>query len=109
MYMRAAYNHVPFVFTSINFCPARFKSSLKKTFQFLEERGSICFNILQHKIQADGNFQFRPHICVYVNFFLALKFSYLYKHRIRHENQVSACKPSLGVWGVGLWDGNQIY
>ena len=66
-------------------------------------------NLLQHNIQADGNFQFRPHICVYVNFFLALKFSYLYKHRIRHENQVSACKPSLGVWGVGLWDGNQIY
>ena len=39
MYIPAAYNHVPFVFTSINFCPARFnlfriKFNLKSKYTF---------------------------------------------------------------------------
>ena len=84
--------------------PFHFK--LKKTLKFLQERGPICFNII---FKPKATFSF-GHISVFMLiFFLALKFSYLYKHRIRHENQVSACKPSLGVCGVGLWDGNQIY
>ena len=84
--------------------PFHFKLK-KKTFQFVEERGSICFNII---FKPKATFSF-DHIFVFMLIsFFALKVSHLYKHRIRHENPVSACKPSFGVRDVGLWDRNQI-
>ena len=81
----------------------------KKHSNFLRNEGQSASTFYNIKFKPTATFSF-DHISVFMLIsFFALKFSYLYKHRIRHEDPVSACKPSLGVWGVGLWDGNQIY
>ena len=72
--------------------PFHFKLK-KKTFQFLEERGSICFNII---FKPKATFSF-DHIFVFMLIsFFALKFSHLFNTGYAMKTQFLLANLLLG-------------